>query len=307
MKIAADITQLVGSTPLVRLNRIVPGDGPLVAAKLEFMNPLGSSKDRVALRMLEAAACSGHLKPDSVVLEPTSGNTGIGLAFVCAVRGLKCVLVLPETMSRERQRILKALGAELVLTPGEEGMKGAVDRARELAAEDQRYFIPQQFENKANPDAHRATTAAEIWCDTQGQVDIVVAGVGTGGTITGIGAALKEKNPSLKTVAVEPAASPFLSQGVAGRHGIQGIGAGFKPEILKSELIDEIIAVTDEAAFDTCRQLAKKEGILAGISSGAAVWAAIQVAQRQENKNKLMVVILPDGGERYLSTELFAD
>lgn len=305
MKIADNITQLVGHTPLVRLNRIVPTDGSTVAAKLEFMNPLGSVKDRVALNMLEDALRRGWLKPDSVVIEPTSGNTGIGLAFVCAAYGIKCILVMPDTMSRERRLILKALGAQLILTPGEEGMEGAVAKAKKLTAQNKHYFMPHQFENESNPAIHRATTAEEIWADTGGAVDIVVAGVGTGGTITGIGEALKAKQPQIKTVAVEPAGSPLLSQGKAGPHGLQGIGAGFVPKILNRKVIDEVIAVSDEEAVHTCRRLAQEEGILAGISAGAATWAAIQLAGRSENRGKLIVVILPDSGERYLSTNLF--
>lgn len=307
MKIANDITELVGHTPLVWLRRVVPPGGARVAAKLEFFNPLGSVKDRIAVRMLDEAARAGRLGPDSIVVEPTSGNTGIGLAFACAARGIPCILVMPETMSRERQLILKALGAQLILTPGEEGMAGAVKRAREMAAEDPRYFLPQQFENSANPSAHRETTAEEIWQDTDGQVDIIVAGVGTGGTITGAAEALKAKKPALRAVAVEPAASPVLSGGAPGRHGIQGIGAGFVPQVLNRDIIDEIITVPDEAAFAMARRLAREEGIFTGISAGAAAWAAAQVAARPENRGKLVVVIFPDTGERYLSTPLFAE
>lgn len=307
MRIANDITELVGRTPLVRLRRVVPPDGAMVAAKLEFFNPLGSVKDRIAVRLLDEAARAGRLHPDSAVVEPTSGNTGIGLAFACAARGIRCVLVMPETMSRERRQILKALGAELVLTPGDQGMKGAVARAQELAAEDPRYFLPQQFENAANPAAHRETTAEEIWEDTEGKVDIIVAGVGTGGTITGIAEVLKARKPGFRAVAVEPAASPVLSGGVPGRHGIQGIGAGFVPKVLNRDILDEIICVSDEEAFAMARRLAREEGILVGISAGAAAWAAAQLAARPENKEKLIVAIFPDTGERYLSTPLFAD
>jgi cysteine synthase A len=307
MKIANDITELVGRTPLVRLRRVVPPQGATVVAKLEFFNPLGSVKDRIAVRMLDEAARAGKLGPDSVVVEPTSGNTGIGLAFACAARGIRCVLVMPETMSRERQQILKALGAELVLTPGDEGMKGAVARARQLAAENLRYFIPQQFENAANPAAHRETTAEEIWQDTDGKVDMVVAGVGTGGTITGIAEVIKARKPGFRAVAVEPAASPVLSGGAPGRHGIQGIGAGFVPAVLNRDLLDEIIPVPDEEAFAMARRLAREEGILTGISAGAAAWAAARLAARPENKGKLIVAIFPDTGERYLSTPLFTD
>ncbi|HHV57927.1 MAG TPA: cysteine synthase A [Firmicutes bacterium] len=307
MKIANDITELVGRTPLVRLRRVVPPQGATVVAKLEFFNPLGSVKDRIAVRMLDEAARAGKLGPDSVVVEPTSGNTGIGLAFACAARGIRCVLVMPETMSRERQQILKALGAELILTPGDEGMKGAVARAQQLAAENPRYFIPQQFENAANPAAHRETTAEEIWRDTDGKVDIVVAGVGTGGTITGIAEVIKARKPGFRAVAVEPAASPVLSGGAPGRHGIQGIGAGFVPAVLNRDFLDEIIPVPDEEAFAMARRLAREEGILTGISAGAAAWAAARLAARPENKGKLIVAIFPDTGERYLSTPLFAD
>ncbi|MGI6129302.1 MAG: cysteine synthase A [bacterium] len=307
MKIADNITQLIGNTPLVRLNSIVPEDGSEVVAKLEFFNPLGSIKDRIALNMLKDAALSGRLQPDSVVIEPTSGNTGIGLAFVCAAYDLDCILVMPETMSRERQLILKALGAKLMLTPGEEGMKGAVAHAQKLTAKNPHYFMPQQFENPANPAAHRSATAEEIWRDTDGQVDIIVAGVGTGGTLTGIAETLKAKKPTIRAVAVEPASSALLSGDAPGRHQIQGIGAGFVPKVVNRQIIDEVIRVPDEAAFNTCRKLAKKEGILAGISAGAAAWAAIQLAHRPENQDKQIVVIFPDSGERYLSTPLFDD
>ena len=302
MRIANNVAELVGKTPLVKLNRLAPASGATVALKLEFFNPAHSVKDRIAVAMLDAA---GQIGPDTVILEPTSGNTGIGLAMVCAARGYKCAFVMPETMSRERKLLLKAYGAELILTPGPEGMPGAVKKAEELAAADSRYLIPQQFENPANPAIHRATTAEEIWADTDGQVDIFVAGVGTGGTVTGVGEALKAKKPGVKVVAVEPAASPVLSGGARGPHPIQGIGAGFVPGILNTQVYDEIVQVPNDDALDTARRLAKEEGLLVGISSGAAVWAALQVAERPENAGKLIVVIVPSFGERYLSTVLF--
>ena len=305
MKIANNITELVGNTPLVKLNRVTAGAGATVVTKLEFFNPGHSVKDRIAVAMLDAAQAAGQLGPDTVVLEPTSGNTGIGLAMVCAARGYKSAFVMPETMSRERKLLLKAYGADLILTPGAEGMPGAVKKAEELAAADPRYFIPQQFENPANPAIHRATTAEEIWADTDGQVDIFVAGVGTGGTVTGVGEALKEKKPGVQVIAVEPAASPVLSGGNRGPHPIQGIGAGFVPGILNTGVYDEIIQVPNDAALDTARRLAREEGLLVGISSGAAVWSALQVAERPENAGKLIVVIIPSFGERYLSTVLF--
>ena len=305
MRIANNVAELVGNTPLVKLNRLAPASGATVALKLEFFNPAHSVKDRIAVAMLDAAEAAGQIGPDTVILEPTSGNTGIGLAMVCAARGYKCAFVMPETMSRERKLLLKAYGAELILTPGPEGMPGAVKKAEELAAADSRYLIPQQFENPANPAIHRATTAEEIWADTDGQVDIFVAGVGTGGTVTGVGEALKEKKPGVKVIAVEPAASPVLSGGNRGPHPIQGIGAGFVPGILNTGVYDEIVQVPNDAALDTARRLAREEGLLVGISSGAAVWSALQVAERPENAGKLSVVIIPSFGERYLSTALF--
>ena len=305
MRIANNVAELVGNTPLVKLNRLAPANGATVALKLEFFNPAHSVKDRIAVAMLDAAEAAGKITPDTIILEPTSGNTGIGLAMVCAARGYKSAFVMPETMSRERKLLLKAYGADLILTPGPEGMPGAVKKAEELAAADPRYFIPQQFENPANPAIHRATTAEEIWADTDGQVDIFVAGVGTGGTVTGVGEALKEKKPGVQVIAVEPAASPVLSGGNRGPHPIQGIGAGFVPGILNTAVYDEIIQVPNDAALDTARRLAREEGLLVGISSGAAVWSALQVAERPENAGKLIVVIIPSFGERYLSTVLF--
>jgi len=304
-KIAENITKLVGNTPLVKINRITSGIDATIVAKLEFFNPLSSVKDRIALSMIEEAEKEGVIKDDTIILEPTSGNTGIGLAFVCAAKGYKVSIVMPDTMSIERRTLLKALGAELILTPGSEGMKGTVNKVEELAQENERYFVPQQFKNPANPKIHRETTAEEIWKDTDGNVDIVVCGIGTGGTITGIAELFKEKKPSLKVFGVEPQNSPILSGGNAGPHKIQGIGAGFIPDVLKVELIDEIIKVSNEDAIDTAKKLAKQEGIFAGISSGAAAWAALQVGRRKENNGKLIVVIFPDTGERYLSTELF--
>ena len=305
MRIANNVAELVGNTPLVKLNRLAPANGATVALKLEFFNPAHSVKDRIAVAMLDAAEAAGKITPDTIILEPTSGNTGIGLAMVCAARGYKCAFVMPETMSRERKLLLKAYGADLILTPGPEGMPGAVRKAEELAAADARYFIPQQFENPANPAIHRATTAEEIWADTDGQVDIFVAGVGTGGTVTGVGEALKAKKPGVKVIAVEPAASPVLSGGNRGPHPIQGIGAGFVPGVLNTGVYDEIVQVPNDAALDTARRLAREEGLLVGISSGAAVWSALQVAERPENAGKLIVVIIPSFGERYLSTALF--
>ena len=307
LKIANDVTELIGNTPLVRLNRIAAGIDGTVAVKLEFFNPAHSVKDRIAAAMLDAAQAEGKIGPETILLEPTSGNTGIGLAMVCAARGIRCCFVMPETMSRERRLLLKAYGAELVLTPGAEGMPGASRRADEMAAADPRYFIPQQFENPANPAIHRATTAEEIWRDTDGQIDILVAGVGTGGTITGVGEVLKERKPGVQVIAVEPDASAVLSGGQKGPHPIQGIGAGFVPAVLNVSVYDQVMRVTADDAFATARRMASEEGLLVGISSGAAVWAALQVASRAENSGKLTVVIVPSFGERYLSTALFAN
>jgi cysteine synthase A len=305
--IAKDSTELIGNTPLVRLNRITSGVKAEVVAKLESFNPLGSVKDRIGVSMILDAEERGLIKKDTVIVEPTSGNTGIALAFVCAARGYKLILTMPDTMSMERRQLLSVLGAQLVLTPGAEGMKGAVRKAEQLVAENPSYFMPQQFKNPANTEIHRITTAEEIWRDTEGKVDILVSGVGTGGTITGVAEVIKKRNPGFKAIAVEPAASPVLSGGKAGPHKIQGIGAGFKPDVLRLDLVDEIIKVANEDAGITARRLARDEGILAGISSGAATWAAIEVAKRAENKDKLIVVILPDTGERYLSTWLFQE
>ena len=306
MKIANDVTELIGNTPLVRLRRLTAGATAEVVAKLEFFNPAHSVKDRIGAAMIEAAEQAGLIKADTIVLEPTSGNTGIALAMVCAARGYPCTLVMPETMSKERRMLLRAYGAALVLTPGSEGMAGAIRKAEELAAGDQRYFIPQQFNNPANPEVHRRTTAEEIWRDTDGQVEMLVAGVGTGGTITGVGEVLKARNPSIKVVAVEPDASPVLSGGAKGPHVIQGIGAGFVPQVLNTQIYDEVIRVTNDDALETARRMAQEEGLLVGISSGAVTWAALQVARRPENAGKLIVVIIPSFGERYLSTPLFA-
>jgi cysteine synthase len=307
MSIAEDVTQLVGNTPLVRLRRVTEGAVADVVAKLEYFNPGGSVKDRIGVAMIDAAEEAGLLKPDTIILEPTSGNTGIALAMVAAARGYKLVLTMPDTMSIERRVLLRAYGAELVLTPGKDGMPGAIAKAEELAKSDQRYFVPQQFENPANPAIHRATTAEEVWKQTDGKIDFFIAGVGTGGTITGVAQALKERKPDAKFIAVEPAASPVLSGGQKGPHPIQGIGAGFIPPVLDEDLVDEIITVGNDDALDLARRLALEEGLLVGISSGAAVVAALQVAQRPENKGKLVVVVLPSSGERYLSTVLFSD
>lgn len=305
MKIATNVTELIGNTPLVRLNRLAAGIDGTVLAKLEFFNPGHSVKDRIAAAMIEAAEKAGKIGPDTIILEPTSGNTGIGLAMVCAAKGYKCAFVMPETMSRERRLLLKAYGAELILTPGPEGMPGAIKRAVDLAASDARYFIPQQFENPANPEIHRNTTAEEIWRDTDGTVDLFVAGVGTGGTVTGVGEALKARKPGVKVFAVEPDASAVLSGAPRGPHPIQGIGAGFVPAILNTAIYDEVIRVTNADTFDIARRMATEEGLLVGISSGAAVWAALAVARRPENAGKTTVVIIPSFGERYLSTPLF--
>lgn len=307
MSIAENVTELIGNTPLVRLNRVTEGAVADVVAKLEFFNPGNSVKDRIGVAMIDAAEQAGLIKPDTIILEPTSGNTGIALALVAAARGYRCVLTMPETMSIERRMLLRALGAEIVLTPGSEGMPGAIAKAEELAKSDQRYFVPQQFENKANPAIHRATTAEEVWRDTDGKVDIFVAGVGTGGTITGVAQVIKERKPSAQFIAVEPAASPVLSGGQKGPHPIQGLGAGFIPPVLATDLVDEVITVGNEESMTLARRLAAEEGLLVGISSGAAVVAALQVASRPENAGKLVVVVLPDFGERYLSTPLFAD
>jgi len=306
-KIAKDITELVGNTPLVRLNRITADSQAEVVAKLEFFNPCSSVKDRVAVSMIRAAEEAGLIGKDTVIVEPTSGNTGIALAFVCASRGYRLILTMPETMSVERRHILSIFGAELVLTPGAEGMSGAVRKAEQLVAENKNYFMPQQFKNPANPKIHRETTAEELWRDTDGKIDILVAGVGTGGTITGVAEVIKKKKPRFKAIAVEPAGSPVLSGGKPGPHKIQGIGAGFIPDIMRLDLVDEIIKVTNDDAGVTARRLAVEEGILAGISSGAAAWAALEVARRPENEGKLIVVILPDTGERYISTWLFQE
>lgn len=307
MRIADDVTQLIGNTPLVRLRRLTEGSHAEVVAKLEYYNPGHSVKDRIGLSMIEAAEREGKINADTVIIEPTSGNTGIAMAMVCAARGYRCTLVMPETMSRERRMLLRAYGAELILTPGSEGMAGAIRKVEEMAAADPRYLILQQFENPANPAVHRQTTADEIWNDTDGKADILVAGVGTGGTITGVGEVIKARKPSFQCVAVEPDASPVLSGGQKGPHPIQGIGAGFVPQVLNMRVVDEIVRVKNEDAFETARRMAREEGLLVGISSGAAVWAALQVAARPENSGKLIVVIIPSFGERYLSTPLYAN
>ncbi|MGB2814126.1 MAG: cysteine synthase A [Dehalococcoidales bacterium] len=305
--IANDATELIGNTPLVRLNRITKGVKAEVVAKLEFFNPAGSVKDRIGVAMILDAETKGLIKKGTVIIEPTSGNTGIALALVCAARGYRLILTMPDTMSKERQQLLAVFGAELVLTPGAEGMKGAISKAEQLAAENPNSFVPQQFKNPSNPEVHRVTTADEIWRDTEGRVDILVAGVGTGGTITGVAEAIKARKPEFKAIAVEPADSPVLSGGKAGPHKIQGIGAGFIPDVVRTDLLDEIVKVSNEDAGTMTRRLAKEEGLLAGISSGAATWAALEIARRPESKGKLIVVILPDTGERYLSTWLFQE
>ena len=306
MKIANDVTELIGNTPLVRLNRITGESQADVVVKLEYYNPGHSVKDRIALSMIEAAEKAGMIKKDTVIIEPTSGNTGIGLAMVCAARGYQCILVMPDTMSIERRVLLRAYGAELILTPGSEGMSGAIQKTAELAAQAPNYFTPQQFENPANPAVHRRTTAQEIWRDTDGQIDILVAGIGTGGTITGVGEKLKEFNPSIHIVAVEPDESAILSGGEKGSHKIQGIGAGFIPAVLNTEIYDQIIRVKSDDAMETARRMAQVEGLLVGISSGASTWAALQLAKDPANKGKLIVAIIPSYGERYISTPLFA-
>jgi cysteine synthase len=307
MRIANDVTELIGNTPLVRIRSLAKGAGAEILAKLEFYNPAHSVKDRIGLAMIEAAEAAGKIGPDTVIVEPTSGNTGIALAMVCAARGYRCKLVMPETMSSERRILLRAYGAELVLTPGPEGMLGAIRTAEEMVAANPNYFMPQQFNNPANPEVHRRTTAEEIWRDTDGQVDILVAGVGTGGTITGVAEVIKSRKPGFQAIAVEPEASPMLSKGTKGPHPIQGIGAGFVPAVLNTHAYDEVITVKNDDAFATARAAAREEGLLVGISSGAALWAAMQVARRPENAGKLIVTIIPSFGERYLSTALFAN
>ncbi|MBP1734739.1 MAG: cysK [Deltaproteobacteria bacterium] len=305
MRIADDVTQLVGNTPLVRINKLSKGLDATIVAKLEYFNPCGSVKDRIGVSMIEAAEKAGIVNKDSILVEPTSGNTGIALAFVCSVKGYRLILTMPETMSAERKAMLRAFGAELILTPGEQGMKGAIDKADEIIQTNPKTVMLQQFKNASNPDAHRRTTAEEIWQDTDGLVDAIVAGVGTGGTITGVSEAIKAKKPSFKAIAVEPETSPVLSGGQPGAHKIQGIGAGFVPEVLNRRMIDRIVKVTNENAFDTARLLVREEGIFCGISSGAAVWAALEIAREQDFKDKMIIVVVPSLGDRYLSTELF--
>jgi len=307
MKIVNDVTELIGNTPLVRIRKLAADSGADVVAKLEFYNPAHSVKDRIGVAMIDAAEKAGLIKPDTIFVEPTSGNTGIALAMVCAARGYRCVLTMPETMSKERRMLLRAYGAELILTPGPDGMGGAIKKAEEMVASDPRYVMPQQFKNPANPEIHRKTTAEEIWRDTDGKVDILVAGIGTGGTITGVGEVIKARKPSFQCIAVEPDASPVLSGGAKGPHPIQGIGAGFVPDVLNTGIYDEVVRVKNDDAFDFARRAAREEGLLVGISSGAALWAAAQVARRPENKGKLIVTIIPSFGERYLSTPLFAN
>src|SRR5688572_2692546 len=307
MKIAADVTELIGNTPLVLLNRLNKDAATEIVLKLEFYNPAHSVKDRIGFAMIDAAEKDGTLTPERVILEPTSGNTGIALAMVAAAKGYKCVLIMPDTMSKERRMLLRAYGAELILTPGSEGMNAAIRKAEEMAAADPKYFIPQQFKNPANPEIHRKTTAEEIWRDTDGKADILISGIGTGGTITGVGEVIKARKPGFKCVAVEPDASAVLSGSPKGPHAIQGIGAGFIPDILNREIYDEIVRVPNDAALDTARRLAKEEGLFAGISSGAAMWAALQIGRRNENEGKLIVAVLPSFGERYLTSPLYAD
>ena len=306
MRIANNTAELIGNTPLVRLNRVAAGINATIACKLEYFNPASSVKDRIAVSIIDALEAAGRIKTDTIILEATSGNTGIGLAMVCAARGIKCAFVMPETMSRERKLLLKAYGAELILTPGPEGMPGAIKRTEEMAAADPRYVIAQQFENPANPEIHRKTTAEEIWRDTDGKVDIFISGIGTGGTITGVGEVLKARNPKIQVIAVEPDASPVLSGGQRGPHPLQGIGAGFIPAILNTKIYDEVVRVKNDDAMSIARRMAVEDGLLVGISSGAAVWAAMEVAKRPQNKGKLVVVIIPSFGERYLSTVLYS-
>ena len=307
MRIANDVTELIGNTPLVRIRRLAAGAGADLVAKLEFYNPAHSVKDRIGFAMIEAAEQAGKIGPNTIIVEPTSGNTGIALAMVCAARGYRCRLVMPDTMSQERRTLLRAYGAELVLTPGSEGMMGAIRKAEEFVANDPNCYMPQQFNNPANPEVHRRTTAEEIWRDTDGKIDILVAGIGTGGTITGVSEVIKARRPGFQVVAVEPEASPILSKGTKGPHPIQGIGAGFVPKVLNTQAYDEVITVKNEDAFETARAAARDEGLLVGISSGAALWAAVQVAKRPENAGKMIVTIIPSFGERYLSTALFAN